>query len=260
MYKPNTPSTSRTKWLAAFLPLVAAVFLGGATASAQEKTPPPADTNHWDVSANMALALTRGNSDTLLITAGIAAQRKWERDEILLGASGGYGEDNSVKNNEFANAFAQFNHLFSDRFYGGFRVGYQYDGIAGLDYRVRLTPLVGYYFVKTAKTTFAVEVGPALVFEKHEGESEETYGAISFTERLEHKLSDSTKIWEMVNYAPQIDAWTQNYVITAEAGIEAAINKHWSLRVVLQDIYDNQPTPGRKPNDIRLLAGAGFKF
>ena len=46
----------------------------------------------------------------------------------------------------------------------------------------------------------------------------------------------------------------------AEAGIETSINKHWSLRVVFQDMYASEPANGRKSNDIRLMAGTGYKF
>jgi putative salt-induced outer membrane protein YdiY len=45
-----------------------------------------------------------------------------------------------------------------------------------------------------------------------------------------------------------------------EAGIETAINKHWTLRVVFQDQYASQPANGKKCNDLRLLAGTAYKF
>ena len=69
-----------------------------------------------------------------------------------------------------------------------------------------------------------------------------------------------TKIWQCVSYIPKITDWSQNYLINVEAGIDTAINKHWSLRVVFQDMYASEPTPGKKDDDIRLLAGASFKF
>jgi putative salt-induced outer membrane protein YdiY len=50
------------------------------------------------------------------------------------------------------------------------------------------------------------------------------------------------------------------YLLTFEAGIDTAITKHLSLRVVFQDMYASQPAPGKKQNDMRLLAGASYKF
>jgi len=72
------------------------------------KPPPPA-----------GLTLTKGNSDTLLITLGLDTKRKWERNEAAFGVAGGYGENNNVKNNEFVTAFGQYNRLFTERLYAG---------------------------------------------------------------------------------------------------------------------------------------------
>lgn len=43
-------------------------------------------------------------------------------------------------------------------------------------------------------------------------------------------------------------------------GVEADLTKKMSLRVTLQDIYDNEPAAGRKRNDIRLVSGVAYKF
>jgi len=241
--------------------VVAGILLIGApVAKAQAPAPAPEAKKGWETTAAAGLTLTRGTRDTLLVTAGLNTSRKWERDEAAFGVSGGYGEDNSVVNNEFVQGFGQYNHLFTERFYGGLRLDAAYDGIANLDYRVTLTPLAGYYLIKNAKTTLAVEVGPSAVMEQYSGESSDTYFGIRFAERFEHKLTDSTKIWESVSYVPQVDRWMENYVITAEAGIDTAITKKWSLRVVLQDIYTSEAPTGIENNELRLIAGTAYKF
>ncbi|HEX5218526.1 MAG TPA: DUF481 domain-containing protein [Verrucomicrobiae bacterium] len=241
-----------------------AVVLFTSNALSAEDAPP--EKKKWETTAAAGLTITDGTKDTLLVTAGINASRKWEKDEFSLGVAGGYGQDdnNPAKTNsantEFISAFAQYNHLFTERFYGGIRLDFLYDGIANLDYRVTISPLAGYYFVKTTNHTFAVEVGPAAVTEKYQGESSDTYFGIRFAERSEHKISASTKIWQSVSYVPQVDRWAENYVVTAEAGIDTAITKKWSLRVVLQDVYTSEPGPGSEYNELRLIAGTAYKF
>ena len=214
----------------------------------------------WETTAAAGLTLTRGNSDTLLITLSLDSKRKWDRNEAAFGVAGGYGENNSVKNNEFINAFGQYNRLFTERFYGGIRLDASYDGIANLDYRLTLSPLAGYYLVKETNTTLAVEVGPSGVIEQYKDKSSDSYIGIRFAERFEHKLSATTKIWESLSYVPEVDKWTEKYILTGEAGIDTAITKKWSLRVLFQDIYDSQPAAGRKNNDMRLIAGTAYKF
>jgi putative salt-induced outer membrane protein len=240
-----------------------ALFLGAGLASAQQLFV-PTGTNFWDTSAAAAATLTRGNSENFLITLSLDTKRKWESDEVAAGISGGYGDstanDTYTKNTEFIQGYGQWNHLFGPRFYAGLRADGQYDGIAGVDYRFKVTPLVGYYFIKSDKISLSAEVGPSGVFEHLSGEKAKQYAAIRFSETFEYKIAAGTKVWETLSYIPQIDDWVNNYLLNFEAGIDTAINKHFSLRVVFQDLYASAPAVGKKNNDMRLLAGAAYKF
>jgi len=187
-------------------------------------------------------------------------KRKWKENELAFGAAGGYGTDKDVKNTEYFTAFGQYNRLFTERFYAGYRTSFNYDGIAGLSYRITTGPLAGYYLVKATNTTLTVEAGPSVVFQKYQGQGENTYYGFRLGQHFEHKLTASTKIWEDVSYVPDVERWSEKYTVTAEAGIDAAINKHWSLRVVFQDIYEGEPANDRLKNDARLIAGTAFKF
>ena len=261
----------QTKWT-----VLGAVLLAAGLAAARGQTAATTTTNAaaakaapasevakpspWETSASAGLTLTRGNTHTLLMTLGLDTKRKWEQNDASLGLNGGYGSDNGVNNSKYVNGYGQFNHSFSDRFYAGLRLDGSYDGVARLDHRLALSPLAGYYVIKDPRTTLSFELGPSAVTEKHEGQSEQTYLGFRAGERFEHKLSATTKIWEALSYVPRVDEWDKKYVITFEAGIDATISKHWSLRVVLQDIYDSEPTAGRMKNDMRLVAGTAYKF
>src|SRR5690242_5006192 len=98
-----------------------------ASAQAQPATPPapPAATDKpaavpeekppaWETSASLGLTLTRGNSKTLLATANILSERKWDHNELRLGADAAYGEDHDVKNTESLHGFGQYNRLITD--------------------------------------------------------------------------------------------------------------------------------------------------
>ena len=242
--------------------LTAATLCFGSNLTAAEN--PPAAKKGWETTAAAAATLTRGNSETFLATVSLDTKRKWTQDEAAFGVSGGYGNTKingqSEDNAKFIQGYGQYNRLFTERLYAGLRLDGQYDGIAGVDYRFQISPLVGYYLIKKPQTTFAVEAGPALVIEKLKGSSEHSFWGARFGEHFDHQLTDTTKIWERVEYTPQVDRWADKYLITGEAGIDTSITKHWSLRVVFQDNYDSQPAVGRKKNDIRLMAGTAYKF
>lgn len=215
-------------------------------------------TNHWEKSAALGLTLTKGNSDTLLFTADVLAARKWTADELNLGASASYGENSSIKNNETLRGFGQWNHLFTDRFYGYLRAEALHDAVADVEYRVTLSPGVGYYFIKTDRTRLSAEAGPGVVFEK-QGAVEKEYFTARIAQRLDHKLNDKARIWESIEFLPQLDD-LNNYIINAEVGVEAALTKKLSLRVYAQDTYDREPAAGRKQNDIKLVSSIALKF
>jgi putative salt-induced outer membrane protein len=230
----------------------------------------PADTNSpsllaqppkypWQGSVTAGLTLTRGNSDTLLFTAGVLAGKKTPENEFKLGGEAAYGENSGVKNVDTEHAFGQYNDLFSDRFYGYARAEALHDGIADLQYRVTVGPGVGYYFIKETNTTFAGEFGASYINQRL-GDVDDNYATLRLAERYEHKFkSYGARVWENAEILPQVNK-VDNYIVNAEIGIEAALNAHFSLKTFLDDNFNNQPAADREKNDIKLVSAISYKF
>ncbi len=225
----------------------------------------------WETVANVGLTLTRGNSKNLLASAGIDTVRKWTTDEFLAGAKIAYG--NTTVNGEKsttqqdARGYGQWNHLFTPRFYGGLRVDGLYDKVAGIHYRFTVSPMVGYYFIKEANTTLSGEVGPSFITEEVVSKlagggkriDENSYIGLRVGERFEHKFKGGAKLWQTAEWIPQVTDF-ENWILNAELGLSAPITKKMDVRLVLQDTYDNVPALGRVKNDLKLIAGLGYKF
>lgn len=212
----------------------------------------------WDASAAMGASVTRGNSDTLLFTITGRGEKKWNSHELYLGVDASYGENNDIKDNETLRGFAQFNELINERWYGYGRVEGLHDAIADVEYRFTLSPGIGYYFIKTASTSLSLEGGPGIIFEK-QGAETHNYMIARIAEKFEHKFNDRVRVWEMLEFLPQVDN-LDNYIVNGEVGVESALSKAWALRVTAQDTYDNEPAPGRKRNDFKLIASIAWKF
>jgi putative salt-induced outer membrane protein YdiY len=213
----------------------------------------------WQSSIAAGLTLTRGNSDTLLVTGSLLTEKKDKIDEWSFGADGGYGENEGEKNVDSAHLFGQFNHLFSEKFYGYLRLNALHDGISDLRYRVTGGPGVGYYLLKETNTTLAVEAGSAIVFEQL-GDQNTTYATLRLADRFEYKFSGQrARAWQTVEILPQVDAFN-NYNVNAEVGIETAISKKLSLQTFVVDNYINEPAAGRQKNDVKLVSGMKYKF
>jgi putative salt-induced outer membrane protein YdiY len=234
--------------------LCAATALGeeAAATNAPPKSPP------WEASATLGLTLTRGNSKTTLVAGNVQADRKWDKNELAFGADGVYGEDNGVNNAESVHAFGQYNRLFTERVFGFFRAEGLYDGIADIDYRFTLSAGGGYYLIKTTNLFLRAELGPGYVFEKVGGKTDE-YATLRIAERLEWKISAHSKLWEAVEYLPQVTKF-ENYVVNAELGVDTAITKNLSQSTFLLDTYRSEPAPGRLHNDLKLVVGVKYKL
>ena len=234
-----------------------------------------ANTNRWESSAAAGLTLTRGNSETLLMTLGLKAVRRWTNNEVLLGAAGAYGETTTEKtvvtgsgatvkkdetraNTASASAFGQFNHFFNERAFGGGRVDLLHDAIADLRYRATISPLAGYYAVKRPATRLSFELGPSGVFER-QGSEDKQYAALRLGEKFEHKFTPKARVWESFDVIPEVDRFS-NYLLVGELGAESSLTDKVRLRAVLQDTYDNEPAVGRKNNDIKLITSLVYKF
>ena len=213
----------------------------------------------WESSIGAGLTLTRGNSSTLLVTGSLQTHKKTPDNEIKLGADGAYGEDSSVENVDTIHGFGQYNHLFTDRFYGYVRAEALHDGIADLQYRVTAGPGAGYYFLKETNTTFAGEFG-ASYLEQRLGDVDDNYVTLRLAENFEYKFKRfGARFWENVEVLPQVNKF-DNYLVNAEIGIESAISQTISLKTYLVDNFNNEPAAGRQKNDVKLISGISYKF
>jgi putative salt-induced outer membrane protein YdiY len=259
------------------LSLVAALAVFGATASsrADDAINVATATNHWESAAAAGFTLTRGNSDTFLGTLSLGTARKWEHSEFTMGADGTYGTTKISESNptpppanrevtqttaQSLHGFIQDNWLFTDRFYAYGRLEGLHDEVADIHYRLSLSPGVGYYFVKNKALDVSGEVGPGYIIQRLDHHNE-SYATLRLSEKLHYAISDRARLWETVEFLPQVDKFN-NYIVNFEIGVESDLSasKKLALRLYLDDTYNNQPAPGRQKNDAKLVGALAYKF
>ncbi len=212
----------------------------------------------WESSVSAGLTLTRGNSQTMLFTVDYLTAKKTPDNEYLFGIGGAYGNQNSKDTVNNYKAFAQWNHLFSERLYGYLRADALRDRIADLDYRLNFGPGVGYYLIKDTNTFLAAEAGAGFEFQRLGGK-DDSFATVRLAERFEHKFNDHARLWQNVEFLPQVDKF-DNCVVNFEIGIEAALTKSFALKTYLDDTYANRPAAGRQKNDAKIVAAVSYKF
>lgn len=202
--------------------------------------------------------LTDGNSETLQVNVGFVTEGERKGlGSVRAGLEGNYGESTVVSNKETTvenlSGFVNVKKTISTRTFGSVNGDILYDDIAQIDYHATLGPGVGAYLVKNDETALSFEAGPSYVWEKVADVRDE-YLALRFAERVDHALSKTAKVWQSLEYLPKADDFG-DYLLSAELGVEAAVNASMSLRLVLQDKYDITPGTDLEKNDLALIAG-----
>jgi putative salt-induced outer membrane protein YdiY len=248
------------------LAIAAGTVAAVAQTAAPAPTPAPAATitndvaikYPWESSVSAGLTLIRGNKSSTLLTADFITKKKTKVNEYTLGAAAAYGEQNSQETVNNYKTYGQWNHLFTERFYGYLRTEGLHDSVAFLDYRFNIGTGLGYYFIKSKQTSLSVEAGAGYEAQRLGGD-DQSFATVRLAEQFEHKFNEHARLWQSAELLPQVDKWA-NYLINFEVGLEAPISKSFSLKTYLQDNYANRPAAGRKHNDTKLVAAIAYKF
>jgi putative salt-induced outer membrane protein YdiY len=228
------------------------------TAQAEENT-------GWQTSAQVNVSVNKGNSDTLLAGGSIMTLKKWDKNEFTAKADAVYGNNRDQTTGDRTTTAQnygvgmQYNRLVTDRFFFLGVADARQDRVADIKYRVTFSPGVGYYVIKNERTTLSFEAGPGLVLEQFENQPSQRYFTIRLGEKFTHKFNDRVRLVQDLDFTPQVDNFS-NYVINASATVEADLTTKLSTTVTLSDTYRGEPAPGRKANDLRLLAGIKYRF
>lgn len=238
-----------------------------------------ADPSEWAKSLAFGFSLTDGNSNTTLLTIDGSISRDYNDNIWLFGATYGFGDAEIVTDSgeviddttrDDFRAVASYKRLLSDRLYVGLTNNFLYDDIAGVDYRVSIFPSLGYFLIREDNLRFNIEVGPGYVFEELtsseiidgeviESSESNDYFAPRVGERLEWDISETAKVFEEVNVTFDVDE-SDNILVDAQAGIEAAISTNLALVATVRNLYDGVPAAGLEKNDLSLITSLKVAF
>ena len=257
------------KWAVALSVIVQASFAADTSTNTPAATSPPVTPpkppSPWHTTASLNASVSRGNAETLLMGAAINSLRKWDRNEIALGSDATYGSNSDpTTRKETTTAqnyglYAQYNRMMSDRTYLGLRSDARQDRIASVDYRATVAPAFGYYAIRNDRLKLKLENGPAFIFERLKGSGTDNYLTLRLAEEVQWKINDRASIVQSIEILPQI-ADFGNLVMNFNLGLSTKITEKSSATITFQDFYRSVPAPGRRGNDLRLMAGISYSF
>ncbi|MEI6970834.1 MAG: DUF481 domain-containing protein [bacterium] len=243
----------------AFIGLVLVVFFASAL-------PAPAadDDGVFTTTISAGSTLASGNSEAFQVNGTFVVEgEKRELGSVRTGAEANYGRSTTieeVKSTTVHNAriFGNVKRTLSEVMFAYLDGQAFNDKVALVDHRITLGPGCGAYLVKNVSTSLSAEVGPAYIWESMDGINKDRW-TVRIGERFTRVISESAKTWQSAEYLPDEEDFYK-YLVNTEVGIEAALNAHMNLRLVVQDKYDSQPADKLKHNDLTVVAGIGVKL
>lgn len=210
-----------------------------APAPAPEEKP---DYPLWTGYADLGLAGTEGNTETINLRTGVGVKRETENTTLTIDGRYRLSTDRGDTTSNQALGNARFDYRIPDSRWGFFGEGkIEYDEFKDFDLRLDLLGGVTYAFIRNDTTSLVGRAGVGVYREFGSQEDEWVpQGVLGL--RFEHAFNDRTKFIAYSDYFPSFEDLDDFRVISG-AGIEVALNEKKSLvlKAGVEDRYDNQP-------------------
>ncbi len=238
--------------------VLGALFVG---VTVQADSDEAAKDSKSDVTFSAGLTWTDGNSDTLRGNAAVLYEGEKERwGSVRAGVEGNYGytRTDGERETDVENVRAYINARkpLAKHIYGALNFSFLHDGQADVDYRFILGPGLGITAFKNESTELTFEIGPSYVWEKEDGVTDD-YLALRFAQRLDHRISETARVWQQVEYLPNAEKFS-DYLLFSEIGISADLTQRLALRLVAQSAYNNKPAADTERHDLTVITGLSF--
>jgi Protein of unknown function, DUF481 len=237
---------------------------------AYQKSLHPAWDQGWKGSANVGLALARGNSDTTNLNTGFTLDRKTPTDEIKMYESSVYATSGLPGGGVTANAIlggALYDHNITEKLFAFGSGDFTHDELQGLNIRGIYSGGLGWHVIEKPVTTFDVLTGINYTRESYSGTPtnpgpmvNRNLPGITVGEDFMHKFGAATTLRETAYFYPDLSDLSQ-YRFSLDASSVTKISKWLGWQASLSDRYvTNPPIVGTKSNDVILSTGLNITF
>jgi len=239
------------------------VIRSPADQAAYEKSLHPGILQGWAGGGNFGFALARGNTDTTNVALGFNADRKTTTDEWNITATSIYTTSTvSGVTGTTANAFGgaiRYDHNLTPRLFAFGLLTGLYDELQLLNERISPNGGLGYHVIATKTTTFDLLGGFGYTYENYyTGLINHIFNA-NVGEELTHNFTTNTSATESLYFFPYLNQ-NGNYRGTFNLGLASKFYRALTWNLNFGDIYNSEPVPGKKDNDLLLTTGLGITF
>ncbi len=251
----------------------ASLRLGGAGADALPIAnlgminPPEKKEPEWTGSLKLTALYTSGNTRRESVGLLFDASRTTEIDRITVDGMWNYGTDEDVNTNvktltqRRAGGGAKYDYFLSERWYALVTTRALGDTLADLKLRFTAGAGAGYTIIDDGTTLLLSEAGLSYYSEDYRqaGLATEETVSLRVAYRLEHQLSEDTKLLHRVEAFPSLED-SDDYYLQAVTELSTSLTESMVASIAHTLDYDNTPASGRKKADNRVFLTVGWSF
>ena len=214
----------------------------------------------WSGSVELGLNGATGNSETVSLRSGAAAERKTERSELKTDLSYNKATADGTETTHSAVANLRHELLWLDSRWSVYSTHLtEYDEFRAFDLRYAVSVGLGYRFINNEFMKLVGRLGSGTSRE-FGGPNNRWSPEANFGLDYEHQLSERQKVSATVDYYPEWGEFA-DYRLNSSVNWEVLLSEasNLSLKLSATDRYDSTPE-GRKANDLIYSALLLWKF
>jgi putative salt-induced outer membrane protein YdiY len=224
----------------------------------------------FTASVTIGAILTRGNTFTDSVNAGLKLGYTWKKEELSLSAEYLYGKQKTVNTRPVTETTttdrweieAKYQHFFTKKFYGYADVDVTKDRIALL--AIRAVPSVGAGYDLFDKSPFklGLEGGASYVYEEFtNGTTTQSEIALKLAYHTTYDITPTVQFFNDVTYYPVLAHISRgNFLLLTDIGLHAKLIDKVFAELKIEWDYDAVPANGALKNDERYIASLGYSL
>jgi len=243
-----------------------ALVLAGAgqikTAMDQVRTINPPDPKKLRIKGqvNLGTDVRKGNTDKQRYDVDGRVLFGWGVHRLRVGGELHREENKGISTLENDLAYLEYNRFVSQRWYAFGNLRYSRDPFKGLNYRNSFGAGMGYQVWQTEVSNLSLELGPNYVLENSDRRGEQDYVAARWALNFDYWLwTERLQLYHYHEVFSRVDAPDETF-LTTRTGLNLPIGGGMVASVEYSWDYDNDPDPGKKSEDSRLLFKLGYHW
>ena len=215
--------------------------------------------DNWHGGLNLAMSLSKGNTDISNLSFSADPTRETSRDRIALFFSTLRSAEDGETTGNVYKLSGRYDRFLTDNFVVYGKGILDKDEKANLDYRFREGGGLGYRFKKGDHTDLSLRGGVSALQERFAGLDRTNSGLGDFGMEFRSTWLSPVALTAMTTYSPFLSG-DSRYLLESILGIRLPLFGSLNFGLDFVDTYDSSPPEGTKKNDLRILSTLGWAF